>query len=49
MISSILFFIVTWGIVDATATDNIDALTNWATIALVNFAGLLIGFWGADY
>ena len=49
VISSILFFIFTWGIVDATAHDNIDALTNWATIALVNFAGLLIGFWGADY
>jgi hypothetical protein len=49
VVASLAFWIITLGVINSIAIDDFDQLSTWASLALVDFVFLLIGFWGADY
>ena len=49
IVSGIIFIIITMGVVNSIANDDLERLDAWASFALVDFMFMLIGFWGADY
>tara|TARA_R100001443_G_scaffold102935_1_gene111210 strand:- start:820 stop:1011 length:192 start_codon:yes stop_codon:yes gene_type:complete len=49
IVSGIAWMIITIGIINNLANDNLDNVSTWSSLALVDIVCLLIGLWGCDY